>query len=136
LDEEYIWGDAEVTYPDWTGTAQLDRRMTAPSLGEVVGLDREEWLLVGFDIGGGEHLHHLRVVAVRRNGIPAGSDVLPRIAAANDGEIPATEFWVHNVDPYEVLRAITHQFELRMRISTAREFPIRIVAQRDLPDQG
>jgi hypothetical protein len=131
--DDYRWGDASVTYPDWVGTAQLDRRITAPSLGEVIGLDRDEWHIIGFDIGGGERAHHLRVVAVHTSDIPVGGDVLPRIAEANDGEIPATEFDVHGVDPYEVLKAITHQFALRMHVSSTRDLPIRIVGQGEVP---
>lgn len=45
-----LWRDAEVTYPDWNGTAQLDQRMTPASLEQVVGLDRDEW--------------HIRIVAL------------------------------------------------------------------------
>lgn len=133
--DDYIWRPAEVTYPDWNGNAQLDQRRTAGGLEEVVGLDRDEWLIVGFDIGGGEHAHHLRVVAVHRDLVPDGGDVFPRIAEANGGEIPATEFLIHNVDPYEVLRRITHVFELRMRARGSRDIPIRITSLGDLPAQ-
>lgn len=133
--DEYLWDDATVTYPDWTGTAQLDRRITAPSIGSVVGLDPGEWLVIGFEIGGGEHAHRLKVVAVRRSDVPEGGDILPSIAEANGGEIPATEFLVHDVDPYAVLKAITHQFKLRMRARGTGDLPIRIVALGDVPEQ-
>ncbi|MGO0578252.1 hypothetical protein [Ornithinimicrobium panacihumi] len=114
----FIWGDASVTYPDWVGTAQLDERKTAAQVEEVVGLDHKEWLVIGLDLGGGEDGgHELRVVAVHRDNVPEGGDVLPRIAAANNGEIPVTEFLIHDKDPYEVLQAITHSFELRLRLS-------------------
>lgn len=127
----FHWRGAEVTYPDWVGTAQLDQRITAAALEELVGLDRDEWHIIGFDIGGGETAHELRVVAVHASDIPEGGDVFPRIAAAHDGEILATEFLVHGVDPYAALKAITHMFELRMRVSGTRDLPIRIVAQDD-----
>jgi hypothetical protein len=132
--EGFIWGDAEVTYPDWSGTAQLDQRMTAAGIEEVVGLNRDEWMVIGLDVGGGEHDHHLRVVAVHRTHVPAGGDVLPRIADAHGGEIPVTEFLVHDADPYEVLKRITHVFELRLRARGARDYPIRVVDQSDAPD--
>ncbi|MEW1955138.1 hypothetical protein [Terrabacter sp. NPDC080008] len=129
--EPYIWGDAAVTYPDWKGTAQLDQRMTGKQLEEIIGLD-DGWLVVGLDMGGGETRHDLRVLAVRPDQVPEGGGVLPVIAAQNGGEIPVTEFLVHNVDPYAVLRAITHMFELRLRISSTERLPIRIVEQGDL----
>ena len=131
----FIWRDAEVTYPDWKGSAQLDQRITAPGIGEAVGLDRDEWMVIGLDIGGGERKHELKVVAVHRSQVPDGGDVLPRIAEANDGEIPVTEFLVHDVDPYQVLQAITHMFELRLRVGGARDLPIRVIAQSDIPEQ-
>lgn len=131
----FLWRDAEVTYPDWSGNAQLDQRMTSKQLEEVVGLDRDEWMVIGLDIGGGEHDHELRVVAVHRDLMPDGGDVLPKIAASNNGEIPATEFLVHDVDPYKVLQAITHLFEMKLRRRGTRDLPIRIMSQSDLPEQ-
>lgn len=74
---DYIWRDAEATYPDWNGTAQLDQRMTAAGVEELIGLDRDEWFVIGLDVGGGEHKHVLRVVAVAREDIPDGGNVLP-----------------------------------------------------------
>ncbi|KJL35474.1 hypothetical protein [Microbacterium azadirachtae] len=132
---ETIWRDAEVTYPDWNGTAQLDQRMTAPGIETLIGLDPDEWFVIGLDIGGGEHKHELRVVAVAREHVPDGGDVLPRIADANGGAIPVTEFLVHDVDPYEILQRITHMFELRMRVRGARDLPIKVTALGDVPTQ-
>lgn len=54
--------------------------------------------------------------------------MLPAIAAANGGEIPATQFLIHDVEPYRVLQAVTHMFELRLRVRGARDLPIRIMA--------
>ncbi|WIX76925.1 hypothetical protein QRX50_36715 [Amycolatopsis carbonis] len=64
MDEE-IWGEASIPFPDWKGTAQLDERMTVPweGLARTVGLDHEQWQVVGFSIGGGEHGYDLRVYA-------------------------------------------------------------------------
>ena len=135
MSEAYLWRDAaEVTYPDWVGTAQLDERMTGAGLNEVLGLDPDEWFLIGFDIGGGEHRHELRVVAVHHTLTREETDILPKIAATNNGEIPATEFLVHDVDPYDVLRRITHQFEMRLKIRGSRELPIRILSESDIPE--
>lgn len=135
MEADFIWRDAEVTYPDWNGTAQLDQRRTGDLFEDIIGLDPDEWMIVGIDIGGGETRHELRVVAVNRADIPEGGDVHPRIAAANGGEIPVTEFLVHNVDPYEVLRKITHMFELRLRTRGTRDFPLRVVRLADVPEQ-
>lgn len=132
---EHIWRDAEVTFPDWSGTAQLDQRKTAAGIEELVGLDRDDWMVIGLDFGGGEHKHRLHVLAVARADIPDGGDVFPRIAEANGGAIPVTDFLVHDVDPYELLQKITHVFELRMRARGTRDFPIRVTAAGDLPAQ-
>jgi hypothetical protein len=134
--EPYEWREAEVTYPDWSGTAQLDQRMTAPGIEEVVGLDPDRWTVVGIDIGGGERDHDLHVVAVDWAILPERGDgsVFPRIAAANGGVIPATDFLVHDVDPYKVLQAITHVVELRLRTRGTQDFPIRITALGDAPE--
>ncbi len=133
--EGFLWSDAEVTHPDGSGNAQLDQRMTSAGLEEVVGLDPDEWFAIGLDIGGGEHAHQLRVVAVHQGLMPEGGDVLPKIAAANGGEIPATEFLIHDVDPYAVLKAITHMFAMHLTLHRAGEWPIRIMSQSDVPEQ-
>ena len=124
VDEDYLWGDAEVTYPDWKGTAQLDERMTGRSLYELVGLDQDDWMIVGLDLGGGEHRHSLHVVAV-----PAGTDI------HEQGEVRATDFLIHDVDPYEVLQQMTHMFELRLRLRALVGREIRIVERSDVPEQ-
>lgn len=130
-----IWRDAEVTYPDWKGTAQLDQRRTTTSIEEMIGLDRHAWMVVGLDIRGGKSGQNLHVVAIDRKDVPEGGDVLPRIAEANGGEIPVTEFLVHGVDPYAVLHAVTHMFELRLRLARSVGIPIRVVRQSDVPER-
>jgi hypothetical protein len=57
--QPYEWGQASVTYPDWSGTAQLDQRITAAGIEVAVGLDPERWTVVDIDIGGGEYAHDL-----------------------------------------------------------------------------
>ena len=104
MSEGYLWGDAEVTYPDWVGTAQLDEKMTTPSIHDVIDLDHDEWMIVGLDIGGGEHDHDIRVMAVRKDPNLQGPWVAVDIAANNNGEIPVKEFLVHDADPYDVLK--------------------------------
>jgi hypothetical protein len=132
--DEFIWRAAEVSFPDWTGTAQLDQRRSA-DMAELAGLDSEKWLIVGFDIRAGEHGHDLRVVAMDRDLIPEAADVFPIIAAEHGGEIPATEFLVHDVEPYELLQSISHGFQLRMRVRGTRDLPIRIISQSHGPEQ-
>lgn len=133
-EDGYIWGDAEVTYPDFAGNAQLDHRITGRSINEIIGLS-DDWLVIGLDMGGGEHSHELQVVAVPKDAMPSGGDVLPGMAGNSGGEIQATMFRVHDVDPYDVLRQITHVFEMRLRVRGARDFPIRIMAHGDVPEQ-
>jgi hypothetical protein len=128
----YIWGEAEVTYPDLQGTAQLDERKTGRQIEEIVGLDSDEWLVVGLDIGGGEHSHDLKVIAVKQELVPTN---IHDFAESNGGEIPVTEFLIHDVDPYAVLKEITHMFELRLRVRGSVGHTIRVVAKGDVPEQ-
>jgi len=129
--EGYLWGNAEVTHPGWSGNAQLDQR----GFEEAVGLDPKVWLAIGLHVGGGEHTHNLRVVAVQRDLVPEGGDGLPEIAAANGGEIPATEFKIHDLDPYTVLKAVAHMFAMRLTLQRAAEWPIRIMSLSDVPER-
>ncbi|WP_138758740.1 hypothetical protein [Modestobacter altitudinis] len=123
MEDGFLWGEAEVTYPDWVGTAQLDKRMTGPSLNDLVGLNHDDWFIIGLDIGGGEHSHALRVIAI------------PQGAETAEEEVVATEFLIHNKDPYEILQAMTHVFELRLRVSRFADRPIRIMSLSDVPEK-
>ncbi|MGN9808132.1 hypothetical protein ACTMSW_02075 [Micromonospora sp. BQ11] len=124
------WGEASVTYPDWKGTAQLDERMTVPweGLARTVGLDGDQWQVVGFSIGGGEHGYDLRVVAT-----PV--DVWEKVKSDDDAEIEVTEFLVHNVDPLAILQQMTHVFELKMRLRGLDGRQVRVRALSDLPSE-
>jgi len=131
MNDESLWGDAKVISADWHGTAQLHQRKTSGRIEEVVGLDPDEWWVIGLEIRDSESSDYLKVVAVRRNQIPEGSDPLPRLADENEGELPVTEFLVHGVDPFQVLREATHVFKLRMRNRGARDLPIRVLKESD-----
>jgi hypothetical protein len=132
---DYIWGDAEVSFPDWRGTVQLDRRMTGPQLHELVGISPDSWLIVGIRIGGGEHAHDLHILAVDRAIVPDGGDVFLKIASSHGGEIPVTDFLIHSADPYAVLKAMTHVLDLRLRARGAVDIPLRMTALGDVPLQ-
>jgi hypothetical protein len=128
-----VWGDAQVGRDRWRGTVRLDDRQTGPTINDVVGLPHDKWLIIGIDISGKERGDHLQVIAIALEGVPDGSDVLPTIAAANNGEIPATKFLIHHVNPYDVLRAITHDLSFRLRLRGTRDIPIRITELGDVP---
>ncbi|WP_018134007.1 hypothetical protein [Acaricomes phytoseiuli] len=131
----YIWNDAEVTYPDYSGTAQLDYKRTGESGIDAIGIDQDRWFVVGFEIGGGELSHDLRVLAVDRAQLPDGDGSLLEQITDADGHIPVTELLVHDVDPYNFLRSITHQFDLRLRSKAFRNHPIRVTSLGDIPNQ-
>src|SRR5690242_16145855 len=102
-EDGYLWEDARVTYPDWQGTAQLDQRMTSAGIEELIGLDPDEWDVVGIEIGGGESgLHPLDIVAVHRDipteGRRSDESLYEAMARTNGGELPATHFRVHEAD--------------------------------------
>lgn len=123
-----IWGEANVSFPDWKGTAQLDERHTLPwkGLARMVGLDTEEWQVVGFNIGGGELGYGLRVYATPREAW---------VRADGESDVEVTEFLVHDVDPLKILQEMTHVFELNMRIRGLDQRKVRITALSDLPPQ-
>ncbi|MFF0318847.1 hypothetical protein ACFYPH_29925 [Micromonospora sp. NPDC005252] len=108
----------------------LDERMTVPweGLARTVGLDGDQWQVVGFSIGGGEHGYDLRVVAT-----PV--DVWEKVKPDDDAEIEVTEFLVHNVDPLAILQQMTHVFELKMRLRGLDGRRVRVRALSDLPSE-
>jgi hypothetical protein len=128
VDDGELWGDASVSFPDWKGTAQLDERMTIPweGLARTLGLDHEQWQVVGFSIGGGENGYDLKLYATP-------SDVWNKAAPDDEAEIEVTEFLVHNIEPLEILQRMTHMFELNMRIRGLDNRRIRVRALSDLP---
>ena len=107
--------------------------MTGVQLDELVGIDHEAWMIVGLDIGGGQSRHELRVLAVHRDLVPEGGGVLPKIAEANGGEIPVTEFLIHDVDPYRIILQMTHVFDFRLRRTSAVGYPVRVKDRADIP---
>lgn len=125
-----IWGEASVTYPDWKGTAQLDERRTVPweGLARTVGLNHEQWQVVGFSIGGGEHGYDLQVYATPR-------DVWEKVKPDDGADVEVTEFLVHDVDPLAILQRMTHMFELNMRIRSLDDRRVRVRARSDLPSE-
>jgi hypothetical protein len=133
--EPFIWGEAEVTYPDFKGTAQLDQKMTGTSGFTLAGIDQEKWLVIGLDIGGGEGEHSLRVVAIDRDIIPDGQSNVLDYLVEKHGHIPVTEILLHDVDPYEALKSVTHVFELRLRSRNAVGRNIMVTAYGDIPAQ-
>lgn len=126
--EPHEWGTASVTYPDWQGTVQIDHRMTGEGhdLLEIAGLDPESWTVIGLEIGGGETAFDLHLIAVSREVAPLSGDGWKAVAEAHGGSIPATQFLVHGVDPFEVVRAISHGFNLRANVRAVAGTPIRI----------
>jgi hypothetical protein len=129
--EEYEWGHASVSFPDWIGTAQLDQKMTGPAdVYDLTGIDRDEWLIVGLDIGGGESgMDNLHVIAVRESEL-RGRHI------ANVSEVRAANIQIHNgVDPFELLRRMTHVLDMRFRIRAVKDATITITELLDEPPQ-
>ncbi|MGX9295220.1 hypothetical protein [Tsukamurella paurometabola] len=131
MTEHYVWGEAELTHPDWRGTLALDERITGEdSLYSLTGVDKGKWQIIGIDLGGGERefKHDLHVIALDRDWIQGRR--ISEIA-----EFEAVDIFVHDVDPYEVLRAITHQLDIRMRLRGLVGKRIAITNRLDVPEQ-
>lgn len=133
--EPYVWREAEVSYPDFKGTAQLDKKITGTNGFTVAGIDPDKWLVVGLDIGGGEGDHDLHVVAIDKETIPEGEGNVFDYLLTKHGYIPVTDLLLHDADPYEVLKSITHNFELRLRSRGTEGKPIKVTSLGDIPEQ-
>jgi hypothetical protein len=110
--DPYEWGPASVTFPDWSGTAQIDEKMTGDvDVYSLTGVDPEEWVIIGLDFGGGESgLHLPHVIAVRTSDL--GDKHIYELP-----EIKAVDIQINNgVDPFELLKAIIHVMEMRFRV--------------------
>lgn len=128
--DEYEWGHAKVTYPDWVGTAQLDQKLTGPvDIYDLTGVDRDEWLIIGLDFGGGETgMHTPHVIAVRQ------SELAER-PIYDMTDIQAADIQIHDVEPFELLQRITHLLDMRFRIRAVRDATITITELLDVPPQ-
>jgi hypothetical protein len=129
--EEYEWGDASVGFPDWSGTAQLDAKMTGTDdVYTLTGINPEEWVIIGLDFGGGETgMHNPHVIAVARSewGNSPPSDL---------SEVKAVDIQIHNdVDPFDLLRKMTHLLDMRFRIRAVKSSTITITELLDEPPQ-
>lgn len=129
--DEYTWGDASVSFPDWMGTAQLDQKMTGSTgIYELTGIDSNEWLIVGLDFGGGESgMHQPHVIAVRKSELN-GRHI------SELSEIRAADIQIHNgIDPFDLLRQLTHLLDMRFRIRATKNATITITERLDEPPQ-
>lgn len=134
--DPYIRREAEVNFPDFVGTAQLDHRFTGDSAFTLAEIDEEKWLVVGFDIGGGEHGHDLHMVAVDLEAVPAcEGSVIDRLLAEH-AHIPTRDVLLHDVDPYDFLKSMSHGFELRLRTRNAVGKTIMVTKQPRRPRGG
>lgn len=100
--------------------------MPRAGLGRTVGLDTDEWQIVGFSISGGESQLNLRIAAAPRA-------VWESYNHDEGGEIEVTDFLVHNVDPLEILSQMTHVFEMKMFIRGLNGDHVRVMALSGLP---
>jgi hypothetical protein len=128
--DPYEWGEAAVSYPDWVGTAQLDQKLTEPvDVYDLTGIDRDEWLIVGLDFGGGESgMHNPHVIAVRK------SELYGR-HISEIANVRAADIQIHDVDPFELLRQMTHLLDMRFRIRAVEQATITITELLDEPPQ-
>lgn len=125
MQTEFTWGPASVAYPDWKGTAQIDQKMTGDNwVYDIVGIDHDEWTVIGFDFGGGDQqLHKPQIVAV-----PAGTDLSAR-------RVEATMFQLHEVEALDLLLRMIHSFDMRFRSRAMENTEIVITRLDDIPAQ-
>ncbi|MBT1611876.1 hypothetical protein [Curtobacterium poinsettiae] len=135
---DYIWDDPSIEFPDWQGNVQLDQRKTGVLLNDLIGLDFDRWFIVGLHVTSGERKPKLHVLAVDREIFPpqAAAPVIQRVAAAHGGEVPVTDFEIHDADPYVILQAMTHWLDFRLRHRSIAGLPIRVTASDSVPSRG
>lgn len=127
--DPYERGDASVTYPDWGGTAALEHKMTGTrDLYDLTGIDPEEWLIIGLDLGGGKSFMDTHVIAVRRAEL--GDQHL-----SERSHVDAVDIRVHDVDPFDLLREMTNMLDIRMRVRAVKNATIMITDLADQPPQ-
>lgn len=134
--EPYVWREAAVSFPDFKGTAQLDEKKTGRSGFAMAGIDPEKWLVVGLDIGGGEGGQTANVVAIDMETVPDDLDNVFDYLLEKHGHVPVTDILLHDVDPYELLKSITHGFELRLRSRNLVGKTLMVTALGDIPEQN
>jgi hypothetical protein len=128
--DEYQWGYAEVGFPDWKGTAQLDEKMTGTeSIYDYTGVDEDEFMIIGLDFGGGESgMQDLHVIAVRKVELD-GRHI------ADVADLRAVDIQVHDVDGWEVVKKMTHYLDVRFRRRAVENATITITELLDSPPQ-
>mgnify|MGYP000330099950 CR=1 FL=1 len=134
-EDAWVWGPAEVSYPDWQGTAQLDQKVTGEvNLYTFADIDHQKWFVVGLDFGGGESgFHDPAIVVIDQNLLTAGGGIDGLIAEY--GYLPCVHILLHDVDTAELLQVMMHVFDMRLRIRSVLDAEIRIIDQRDIPEQ-
>lgn len=129
------WQKPSVNVPAFRGEAVLDDKITMPDkMFGMLNIDRNDWFLVGLDWDGTEHSQSLRVYLVDRHLVDVQSDYFTHVKK-KFGFIPVTEFLVHDVDPADYIRAITHGFQLQLRTRGVGQDDVRITRRGDIPEQ-
>lgn len=129
--DEYEWGEASVGYPDWVGTAQLEQKITGTvDVYTLTGIDPEKWQIIGLDFGGGETgMHNPHVIAVRKSEL--GDRHISDLS-----HVRAADIQIHNgIDPFELLRQMTHLLDMRFRTRATKDATITITELLDEPPQ-
>lgn len=124
--DAYEWGAAEVSYPDWKGTAEIDEKITGDeSIYTVAGVDQDEWTIIGLDFGGGESGFHSPEIIV----VPKGTDL-------NSDRIEAKSIRLHEVETFDLLSVMMHVMSMKFRTRRTESATIVITSHGDIPPQG
>jgi hypothetical protein len=101
-------GPAGGTYNDWKGTVAAESIRTTPgaeALYELAQVDRNDWLIVGVDVGGIPRDTWATVYAVPTSLITKFDD-WARVAAENGGVLPVVAFDIRHKDGAAAAKAL------------------------------
>jgi hypothetical protein len=123
--DAYEWGAAEVSYPDWKGTAEIDEKYTGDdSIYTLTGVDQDEWSIIGLEFGGGERGFSAPEIVV----VPKGTDL-------DSDRIEARLIRLHEVEMFDVLSVLMNVMSMKFRTRRTESATIVITSHGDIPPQ-
>lgn len=141
LDDPYDLGPIQSSYTDYIGTTVAERSAVKKSgnMYELAGLDRERWLILGWDVHAFSHgappRWRVSVYAFDREANdmhgPGRHEDLKELEA-REGALPVTEVFLHDVDFEDVIKCMK---SVSMRFLSRNFQNLRVIDRGEHPAQ-